>query len=167
MTTPTKKDKGNSRYALFLPFIFYHSKNPVNIFKDILTMNLDFRSLGDKKQYLTYKMIHYGEYKANWLAILWCSVGFLQPLQVMLLRWGFLFLFLFSLCIFSLSFFIIEFNYSYYLWAIELKNHLLSCIFSLYLIYSQLFISAMLLRLGSKIAYLHRAKKAGPFTQGL
>ena len=73
----------------------------------------------------------------------------------------------FLLCIFSLFLFFIEFNYSYCSWAVELQNHLLSCMFTLYLIHSQLFVSAMLFRPGSEIAYLHRAKKAVSFTQGL
>lgn len=113
---------------------------------------------------MTYKMISYGEYKAKWpqqfSGALLVSFG-LYRFEVVA---GFLFLVFFLVCIFSLLLFIIEFNYSYCSWVIELKNHLSSCIFTLYLIHSQLFISA---RLGSEIAYLHRAKKAVSIIQGL
>lgn len=67
MTTPKRRSQKKFEVCFNLPIHFYHSKNPVNRFKDILTMNLDFRSLGGIKQCLTYKMINYGEYKANWL----------------------------------------------------------------------------------------------------
>lgn len=42
---PKKGDERISRDALFFPVICYHSKIPVNIVKDILAMNLAFRSL--------------------------------------------------------------------------------------------------------------------------
>lgn len=115
------------------------------------------------KWYLTYKMINYGECQAKWLQ------QFSGALLVSLNHYRLFYSCgggIFKLCLFSLFLFFIEFNYSYCLWAVELKNHLLSCIFTLYLIHSQLFISAMLFRLGSEIAYLHRAKKAVSFTEG-
>lgn len=69
MTTKKRRWKKceDLRYASFLTVIWYILQNPVNKFKDMLAMNLAFRSLGGKKGYLTHKMINYGEYKAKWL----------------------------------------------------------------------------------------------------
>lgn len=155
---PKKGHERNSRYALFLPVIGYHFKNLINIFKDILTMNLAFRTL-QREKYLTYKMINYGECKAK------------RPQQLSGALLVFFSLYRFCCCdevfvfdfFHSASFFVVVHywvNYGYYSWAIELKNCLLFCIFTMYLIHSQLFIRAMLFRLGGEIAYLHRAKKA-------
>lgn len=102
------------------------------------------------KRYLTYKMIDYGDCKATWLqqfpgALLFPSILTVCVTAAVV---GFCY---FSLYIFSLFLFFTEFNYSYCSWTVELKNHLLSCIFTRHLIHAQLFISATLFRLGSEI----------------
>lgn len=95
------------------------------------------------KRYLTYKTIDYGDCKATWLSKFSGALPFPSVFTVCVtaVRVGFCY---FSLYIFSLFLFFIEFNYSYCSWAVELKDHLLSCIFTWHVIHAQLFISATL-----------------------
>lgn len=103
-----------------------------------------------EKRYLTYRTVDYGDCKASWLQQFSGAPLFPSVFTVCVTVVGVGFCYS-SLYIFSLFLFFIEFNYSYCSWAVELKDHLLSCIFTWHLIHAQLFISAMLFRLGSEI----------------
>lgn len=136
------------RCAFFLPVICYTLQNPVNIFKDILTLSLAFILFGEKISNVQDDRLWWlqsGTASAALRALLFASI---LTVCVTVVGVGFC---SFSLYIFSLFLFFIEFNYSYCSWTVELKNHLLSCIFTRHLIHAQLFIGAMLFRLGSEI----------------
>lgn len=153
----------------YFSVICYILQNPVNIFKNVLTMNLAFRSLGRKTGiwYIKWSIKVNAKHSGFSNSLVFCRFPSIFSGCLAIVEFCCCYHCFFLLCIFSLSLFFIEFNYSYCSWAVGLQNHLLSCMFTLYLIHSQLFVSAMLFRLGSEIAYLHRAKKAVSFTQGL
>lgn len=98
--------KKNLKCALFLLVICYTLQNPVNISKDILTMNLAFIFLGERKGYLTQNDQLWWTQSKVASAILWCSACFLQSLQAILLLLWYLFFhptsFLFSSSLLSL-----------------------------------------------------------------
>lgn len=137
------------RYAFYLPVICYTFQNPVNIFKDILTVSLAFILLGEKEIWHTrWSIMVTAKQRGFSNSLVLCCFPSVFPGCVAVVVVGCCY---FSLYIFSLFLFFIELNYSYCSWTVELKNHLLSCIFTWHLIHAQLFINAMLFRLGSEI----------------
>lgn len=162
-----KKYERNIRYALFLAHLLYTPKSSKYIQGHIdHEVSLYSDPLGGKGIFDIWSIMVNAKQSgfSNSLVFCWFPSVFTGCFAIVVVFCRCCF---FPLCIFSLFLFFREFNYSYCSWAVELKNHLLSCIFTLYSIHSQLFISAMLFRPGSEIAYLYRAKKAVSFTQGL